>query len=115
MYASTTKEGPYKLLGSTSSKSFTANNLEKNKTYYVKVRAYRIVDDKNIYVYDVKNSIFNKLNMQEVLEDISTYKEKYEQKIINEGFMDEVKNNTKASIENILIGFGYKEVIVEFN
>lgn len=49
VYASTTKEGPYKLLGSTSSKSFTANNLEKNKTYYVKVRAYRIVDDKNIY------------------------------------------------------------------
>lgn len=49
VYMSTSKNGKYNLLGETSDKSFKATNLEKNKTYYVKVRAYRTVDGKNIY------------------------------------------------------------------
>ena len=40
------------------------------------------IDDENIYVYDVKNSIFNKLDIQEILEDISNCKKEYEEKII---------------------------------
>ena len=49
------------------------------------------IDDENIYVYDIKNSIFNKLETQEVLDDISSIKNDYENKVINEGFLEEVK------------------------
>ena len=49
------------------------------------------IDDENIYVYDVKNSIFNKLDIQEILEDISNCKKEYEEKIISEGFMEEIQ------------------------
>ena len=45
------------------------------------------IDDENIYIYDVKSSIFNKLDIQEVLDDMSNYKREYEEKIISEGFM----------------------------
>ena len=72
------------------------------------------IDDENIYVYDVKNSIFNKLDTQEVLDDMSKYKKEYEQKIINEGFLEEVQENTKVSIENILKGLGYSVVNINF-
>lgn len=72
------------------------------------------IDDKNIYVYDVKNSIFNELKVQEVLNDISKYKNEYENKLIKEGFMNEVKDNTKSSMENLLKNMGYKEVVISF-
>ena len=72
------------------------------------------IDDENMYVYDIKNSIFNKLDIQEVLDDISNCKKQYEEKIISEGFIKEVEKNTKVSMENILRGIGYKEVVVNF-
>ena len=72
------------------------------------------IDDENIYIYDVKSSIFNKLDIQEVLDDMSNYKREYEEKIISEGFMEEIQENTKVSIENILKGMGYKVVNINF-
>lgn len=72
------------------------------------------IDDENFYIYDIKNSIFNKLNVQEVIDDVNKYKKDYEKKLIQEGFMDEVKNNTKSSIENILKNIGYKNIEVLF-
>lgn len=72
------------------------------------------IDDDNFYIYDVKSSIFNKLKVQEIIDDVNKYKKEYEGKLIQEGFMDEVKNNTKLSIENILKNIGYKSVEVLF-
>lgn len=72
------------------------------------------IDDNNFYIYDIKSSIFNKLKVQEIIDDVNKYKKEYENKLIQEGFMDEVKNNTKLSIENILENIGYKNVEVLF-
>lgn len=72
------------------------------------------IDSSNIYVYDVKSSVFNKLEIQEVLDDIDKYKEEYEEKAIEEGLMDEIVEITKESIENMLSGLGYKNIIVSF-
>lgn len=46
---STSKDEPYKSIGTTTNTSFTKSNLTKGKTYYFKVRAYRIVDGEKIY------------------------------------------------------------------
>lgn len=72
------------------------------------------IDNDDIYVYDVKNSIFNKLEIQEVLDDINKYKKEYEEKALNEGLMDEIMESSKSSIENMLKNVGYKEVVVSF-
>ena len=75
---------------------------------------YHYIDDEYIYIYDVKSSIFIKLDIQEVLDDMSNYKREYEEKIISEGFMEEIQENTKVSIENILKGMGYNVVNINF-
>lgn len=49
VYMSTSKNGTYKLVKTTTAKSFTKYYLTSGKTYYFKVRAYRTVDGKNIY------------------------------------------------------------------
>ena len=72
------------------------------------------IDDENIYVYDASNSIFNKLEAQEVLDELNTSKKEYEQKIINEGFMEEIKNITKISLVNMLENIGYQEITITF-
>lgn len=72
------------------------------------------IDSDNIYVYDVKSSMFNKLEIQEVLDDINKYKKEYEEKALKEGLMEEIKRSTKTSIQNMLKNIGYKNVVVEF-
>lgn len=72
------------------------------------------IDDENIYVYDASNSIFNKLEAQEVLDELNFSKKEYEQKIINEGFMEEIKNITKISLVNMLENIGYQEITITF-
>ena len=72
------------------------------------------IDDTKIYVYDVKKSIFNKLNTNEILSDISKHKSEYEEKLIEEGFLDEIKTNTKISLENLLKNIGYDNIQIKF-
>lgn len=85
---------------------------------YIEVKKCRIlnhyIDDENIYIYDIKSSVFNKVDINEVLKDVSKYKKEYEKKIIKEGFMDEVEKNTKSSLENMLKNMGYRTVVVSF-
>lgn len=95
-------------------------NILKNSTDKIHIEVQKCevldhyIDSENVFVYDVKNSIFNKLKIQEVLDDISKYKKEYEEKALQEGLMNEIIKNTKSSIENILENIGYKEVIVSF-
>lgn len=49
LYRATSKNGKYKLVKTTKSRYYTNKSLKKNKRYYYKVRAYRIVDKKYKY------------------------------------------------------------------
>ena len=95
-------------------------NIVKNtgNEIYIEIDQCRIldhyIDDENIYVYDASNSIFNKLEAQEVLDELNASKKEYEQKIINEGFMEEIKNITKVSLVNMLENIGYQEITITF-
>ena len=85
---------------------------------YIKIKDCKIldhyIDNENLYVYNVETSIFNKLEIQEVIDDLNKYKKEYEDKIIEEGFLEEVRESTKAAIEGVLSNIGYNEIIVEF-
>ncbi|MGN0468229.1 MAG: leucine-rich repeat protein [Acutalibacteraceae bacterium] len=49
VYYSTSKNGTYKKLATTTGTSYTNKKLSSGKTYYFKVAAYKTVDGKNIY------------------------------------------------------------------
>ena len=46
---STSKNGVYKLIKDTNKTTYTKTGLKSKKGYYFKVKAYRVVDGKNIY------------------------------------------------------------------
>lgn len=45
----TSKSGTYKVAGTTTRLSYTISDLIKGKTYYVRVRAYKVVNSKKVY------------------------------------------------------------------
>ncbi len=49
IYRSTSKYGTYKRVATTQYRSYTNRSLKRNKTYYYKVRAYRVVNGKTVY------------------------------------------------------------------
>lgn len=49
IYRSTSKNGPYKVVKRVTTTYYTDKNLVKNKRYYYKVAAYRVIDGKRIY------------------------------------------------------------------
>ncbi len=49
IYRSTSKSGTYKKVTTTKYATYTNKSLSRNKTYYYKVRAYRVVDGKKVY------------------------------------------------------------------
>lgn len=52
IYRATSKDGSYKLIKTVKVgllKKYSNKNLKKGRTYYYKVRAYRVVDDKMVY------------------------------------------------------------------
>lgn len=64
VYRATSKKGTYKLVKTTTAKSYTNTGLTAGKTYYYKVRAYRVVNKSNKYgsYSDVASCKSNKLD-----------------------------------------------------
>lgn len=86
----------------------------KNNNIKLKIKKAQIldhtIDEKNMYVYDEKTSLFNKLQIKDVFTEISKEKHKVEQKIIKEGFLEQSNKNTEKLLENILTGLGYENI-----
>lgn len=49
VYRSNSKKGTYSKISTTNNLSYTNSKLSKKKTYYYKVRAYKVVNNKKVY------------------------------------------------------------------
>lgn len=72
------------------------------------------IDEENVYVYDMKNALFNRIDVNEVLKELSKSKKEYEKKIIDEGFLKEVQASIRKNLESNLRNLGYKDIIINF-
>ena len=68
---------------------------------------------KVMYMY-IKNALFNRVDVNEVIEELSNGKKAYENKIIKEGFIKEIKESTTKSLKSSLKELGYKDVEINF-
>lgn len=73
------------------------------------------IDENNIYVYDIKNALFNKVQVNEVIEELANSKKEYEEKVIKEGFMKEIQEGIKVSLEKSLKDLGYENALINFS
>lgn len=70
------------------------------------------IDEDKIYIFDEKTSIFNKLSMDDMLQEIVADKDKTEKALLEEGFLDKATENTIPLLQNIFSSCGFNEVII---
>ena len=73
-----------------------------------------VINDKDLFVYDEKSSMFNKLSMQDMINEISNEKKKLEIDLLKTGFIDGANANTKLLMQGILSGMGFENVTIVF-
>ncbi len=103
--------------GGVNSKDVTIDSVKKDSITLNIAKCSIIdhyIDEENIFVYDVKNALFNRVETNEVIDELANSKKEYEKKIIKEGFMNDISGSVKKSLENSLKNLGYEEVIINF-
>lgn len=103
--------------GGVNSKDVTIDSIKKDSITLNIAKCSIIdhyIDEENIFVYDVKNALFNRVETNEVIDELANSKKEYEKKIIEEGFMNDISGSVKKSLENSLKNLGYEEVIINF-
>ncbi len=73
-----------------------------------------VIDEKSIFVYDEKSSLFNGLSLNDVFSEISTEKSNIENKFIEKGLLKEADDNLKLYLENTLKDLGYEVIEIFF-
>jgi hypothetical protein len=74
-----------------------------------------IINTEDFFVYDEKSSMFNKLNIQDVIKEISNQKNKAETDLIKTGFLEVANTNAKLLLQGILGDMGFENVTIIFN
>lgn len=73
-----------------------------------------VIDEKSIFVYDEKSSLFNGLSINDVFDQIVSEKNNIEAKIMEKGFLREADKNLKTYLQNMLKDLGFKQVEIYF-
>jgi len=73
-----------------------------------------VVNDKDLFVYDEKSSIFNKLSMQDMVDEISNEKQSIEVDLLKTGFLDSANENTKLLLQGILSNMNFDNITIIF-
>ncbi|MPM84561.1 hypothetical protein SDC9_131634 [bioreactor metagenome] len=68
------------------------------------------VNEDEIYIFDEKSSAFNKLHINDMLNEIISEKAAMEDKLVKEGFLDKVNNDTIRFLQDFFKELDYDEI-----
>ncbi|MGH4126221.1 MAG: DUF4230 domain-containing protein [Clostridium sp.] len=90
--------------------------LEKSITITLKKSKIldHVINNEDFFVYDEKSSMFNKLSIQDMINEISNQKNKVEADLIKTGFLDVANANAKLLLQGILLDMGFENVTILF-
>ena len=73
-----------------------------------------VLNNEDFFVYDEKSSMFNKLSIQDMINEISNQKSKIEADLIKTSFLDEANSNVKLLLQGVLSDMGFENVTIIF-
>jgi hypothetical protein len=71
------------------------------------------VNEDEVFIFDEQTSIFNKLSMDDMLSEIVADKAITEERVIKDGFLDEVTVDTIQLLKDIFLNCGFDDVKVK--
>lgn len=73
-----------------------------------------VISEEDVYFYDEKESIFNKLTYEELYDVLIEEKEKMEKEVLEKGILNDAEKNGEKIIYSLLEGMGFKEITIEY-
>ena len=74
-----------------------------------------VINEEDLYVYDEKGSVFNKLKIADVYEIMVDEKEKTAAKLIENGFLEEADKRSEDLITEVLKAMNFENIVIRFN
>jgi hypothetical protein len=73
-----------------------------------------VVNEQDISVFDEKSSLFNKLSMKDMIDEMGNEKKKIEVDLLKTGFLDGANTNAKLLLQGILSDMNFDSVTIVF-
>ncbi|MCY6355461.1 DUF4230 domain-containing protein [Clostridium sp. ZS2-4] len=73
-----------------------------------------VIDTDNVNILDEKSALFNKIQGQEIINELNRNKGQVVDKLIKDGFLEKANENTKILLEGILKSMGFEKINIEF-
>lgn len=73
-----------------------------------------IISEEDVYFFDEKDSIFNKLSFKDLYSVLIDEKEKMKEEALEKGLLNDAEKNGKEIIKSFLEGIGFKSIKIEF-
>ncbi|MCY6369794.1 DUF4230 domain-containing protein [Clostridium ganghwense] len=91
------------------------NNKEKKVDVKLKKAKIldNVIDTNNVNILDERSALFNKVNGQEIFNELNKNKGQVVESLIKDGFLDKANENTKILLEGILKSMGFEKVNIQ--
>ncbi|WMM25625.1 DUF4230 domain-containing protein [Tissierella sp. MB52-C2] len=73
-----------------------------------------VIPEEEVYFFDEKESIFNKLSFKDLYVVLIEEKDKMEKEVVEKGLLNDAEKNGSEIIKSLLEGMGFKSITIRF-
>lgn len=98
-------------------KTIQVNLKDKNTVEIIMDKAEifeNVISEEDVYFFDEKDSIFNKLSFKDLYVVLIEEKEKMKEEVLEKGILNDAEKNGEEIITSLLEGMGFNNVTIKF-
>lgn len=73
-----------------------------------------VISEEDVYFYDERDSVFNKLSFKDLYSVLIEEKEKMKEEVMEKGILNDAQENGSEIIYSLLEGMGFKNIKIEY-
>ncbi len=73
-----------------------------------------VIAEEDVYIYDERDSIFNKLSFKDLYEVLIEEKKNMEKEVIGKGLLNDAEKNAEEILDSLLEGMGFENIEIKF-
>ena len=73
-----------------------------------------VIVEEDVYIYDEKDSVFNKLSFEDLYDVLIKEKKSMEEEVIEKGLLNDAEKNTEEILTSLLEGMGFENIEIIF-
>lgn len=74
-----------------------------------------VISEEDVYFYDERESVFNKLSFKDLYSVLVEEKERMKEEVLEKGIISDAEKNGSEIISSLLEGMGFKSITIKYN